>query len=53
MNETYREWESVFAFLDAFADGGLLQWLEDTGTRLILDDEAALDADYSAYTEDW
>jgi len=53
MDEAYREWESVFVFLDTFAGGGLLQWLEDTGIRLILEDEARLDADYSTYTEDW
>ena len=53
MDETTREWASVCAFLDAFAEGGLLQGLEDTGIRRILEDEAALDADYSTYTEGW
>ena len=48
-----REWEPVFAFLDTFAAGGILQWLEETGMRLILEDEARLDADYSTYAEGW
>ena len=47
----HSEWMSAFAFLDTFADAGLLQWLEDTGVRRIVEDEAVLDADYSAYAE--
>ena len=43
------DWEDVFCFADIFTENKVFTWLNNTGVRLILEEDASLEADFSSY----